>query len=219
MKELVKEISNDIKGEQLLFSNKVDFDKNEEKLIINTVAKRFRNKEYYDALIYPFFNKLNMIMYDIGTDIDEDTREDILEIACKMVAWNKKTYNEQEFDIEYVHYFLSFYGYRWSGTYCNTMKHRVIDIEEMTEAYDSNNVYEKYNNSINFLITNNLLIRRYPEFYNEEYIAQLRRVAEEKDKRCFLTHNEYKEFKENAKITLRNIEQYENRKTPKIKRK
>lgn len=212
MKSNIKEISNELKGEMLICDdNRSIYEEDEQELIVTSIAKRLSSNPNYMALIPECHDKLckvaNACIKKPSCCIDA------MEIMFKITRFNRMSVTEQGEENSYESYNANIrYGHFWQEPYSYVIAHRLLDVEEISRAYESETAFDQYKGDINFLITNNILLTRNPDFFDRSALDQLETIAKYRDRKNFYSHRQYFEFKRAANITLKNLKNFRKQK-------
>lgn len=205
MNENIERISKELKGEMLICDdNRTSYDEYEKDLIISSIATRIAENPNYLALIPEHHQKLRKVAEYCVKNTEQCINA--MEIIFKISKYEHMSEIEQGEENCYETYIANIrYGYHWQEPYSYVIAHRVIDIEQMKEIYDEGSAFNFYRNDTNFLITNNILLTRNPEFFDKNSLEQLEKIARYRDRKDYFSHKEYSMFKKAASVTLKNI--------------
>lgn len=207
MEILASRMQDEIYGEVLLFCGKSNYSEREKRLIINAISKRIKLDKEYIPLIHDFLPKLSLLIEDTAwpEDLEEKAKDVLLEIS----AWYSRSLDLRCDDVLYAEHLNNLIiGFKKGESYADTLRSRIINVESVKAVFDTNQANEKYGSDINFLITNNLMMSRYPSFYNEEYLDQLRSIVSTRKDKSFANLKEYWDYYKTAKITSNNISNF-----------
>ena len=206
MNEFLDKIEEEIRGEILLFGDKEKFSNEEKCTIIKGIGTRMEKDVYYKFLVCSYLPKINQILVSFVSD--EDLSDYVYTIFQNRSEINNGVASAETF--LYANYFArSNLGYSLSDFYPNVIENRIMDVKEIKSTYEEGNAYEKFSNNTDFLITNNLLLTRYPDFYEESDLKQLWEIASSMNRHEFKKAKKYNEFKKAAKVTRSHIKNLE----------
>jgi hypothetical protein len=212
---IVQKFNREIEGEKLLYINKDSYNKEEANLVFDAVANRMMHNLYYPTLILHYIQPLKS---KILPQIDMVAKAKEFEaVADKLVSLQCRYKEDVLEEYDYGQYCVKEnYGFSDSTTYCKAIVENVIDARELEQVLSSNTEVFSYRLNRNFLITANLMFARYPEFYNDEYVARLHYMIEHHKEKDITDKVERKNYKEAEKATIKQIKKYcKNRKKEK----
>ena len=174
-------------------------------LMKNSVSKRIDKSISYQFLAYGYFNKLVNVCGIENFDLNNYTDSCILNIAKRE---GQKVSNEDMDEIVDWAIFAigETYGYT-KGDYVDMINSAIIPASKMEKIYNQDNPF-KYINDTNFLVSNNFLLTRYPEFYNSQILGTLDLISSYYDKEEFSRKEEWYRFKKARRVLIKNLEKY-----------
>ena len=214
---LINDIKLRIELEKLLFSDNYDYTKTEIKFMSFGSLKRLQTEECYMSIFYPYIPKLlNLYRKYNREGFDRELYKLGIEVGKFISKTDEERLSEREgAEILYSH----FIGLPKGENYSDFIKNRVMEPIVVKESFINDTAYELYGNNTNFLLTNNFFLVHYPNFYNEDDIAQLKNIVTGIDKTKFETKDEYNAFKRAANQTINRIRKYEKDYNVKVKTK
>lgn len=216
MSGLIENINNELKGEQLLFSGRTQYTEEEKALMKNAVSKRIDKSISYQYLAYGYFSKLVDVCGIENFDLNNYTDGCMINIVKR--EGQKVSNEEMDEIVDWAIFAIGeTYGYT-EGGYVDMILSSILPISKVEEIYNNENIF-KYANDTKFLVTNNFLITRYPNFFDEQKINTLNLVISSYDKDSFNTKEDEHRFKKARRVLIKNIDKYENKNCKKKSKK
>lgn len=211
MENIANKIQERIYGEILLFCNRNDYNDHEKELIIKAVADNITYTAYYLDLIHEYIPTLLKVVKD--ESFNKSLINQINTIIAENINYQCQSSETKYENLDWIRYCTNInYGFPWNESYDHAVKNRLLNVEKIRSSYDRGVVSLEYPYNINFLITNNYLLRKYPSFYSPDDIEQLKETISLKDRKHFDNYGDYWDYCKIAKITLRNIKKIETKK-------
>lgn len=212
----IEKMCEELTGEKLVILDKAVYTEDEERLIIEALVQRSTNPSYM-FLMREKFNKICKLCNKYYED--PEIGMGAIDIRNQIDYVNNCGQTKLGEEINYSYYTSNVNtGYSWNEDYLYVMAHRIMNPEKINEAYKDKTAFDKYKSNINFLITNNLLLTRYPGYFEEEDLEQLKQIAKYRKMKELDGSKSYFEFRRAANITLSKIKLIEKRKKISAKR-
>lgn len=212
----IEKMQEEIHGERLVILDRAVYTEDEERLMIETLVERATDPSYM-FLIREKFDKI----YKLCNKYCEDPEVGMgaIDILTQIVSIKKYGPTRLGEEISYSYYVSNINtGYRWDESYTEVIAQRIMNPDKINEAYKDGTAFDKYKSNTNFLITNNLLLTRYPGYFEENDLEQLKKIAKYRKMKELNGSKPYSEFRRAANITLKKVELIEKRRKNQAKR-